>query len=516
MLEAFYRDIKERTRGFVVCRGGVLFWAESAKHEQINRITLGLIYQLLSEKRGGEWVRALFQAVVPLSSSALPSFIRNDRFLTLYAEGRALSVALFKQLYETTERGRELEVFLPAFRVGSTPNAARYFDIKATPPGLLAKLFTRARLSKEPELLYQVQSDLHLIGAIGDREKRIFLTYAVLSHGATYRHLEGRVLLLPSPTQRGRMIPYRFKEHLIWEEVKTVSGVPLEEPESHPGIYLCQGTEIWPSQPSPLGTIFANLAKEGVATEPYAYAWRQIHKHLRLLKEATGSLPIVAGHSMGGALAAQIALHASPLIQKALAFNPPVVGERDYQHYKELPKKEQKKLFVYANLDDLPFWRIGEKVIGQVTIFLNGKRDRYRPIRIRERFLLIPALYKLVLNVIHTFPAHQNIYALSAHYLEVEVSQEEVELENEERLARPDHLFFFPRLHGPLRRWLNVWRRMKRGPRYVDYLKSQIEIVELHEEDLLQNPFFGSEEKLEELQVQKRLLEKMLSRVVRR
>ena len=112
--------------------------------------------------------------------------------------------------------------------------------------------------------------------------------------------------------------------------MKTASLFPQEE--GAPSIYLCQGTELWPSQPSMFGSILANFAQHGAATEAYAHSWRRIHKHLRELGR-----PFVAGHSMGGSMALQIGLYSHALVERVYAFNPPVPGERDALFYQKLP-----------------------------------------------------------------------------------------------------------------------------------------------------------------------------------
>lgn len=89
------------------------------------------------------------------------------------------------------------------------------------------------------------------------------------------------------------------------------------DPEARP-IYLCQGTEIWPSQPSVLASLLVNCAEHGSATEAYKQCRQRLHHDLTRFSIA----PYVIGHSMGGALALQIGLYSPSLIHKAYAFNP--------------------------------------------------------------------------------------------------------------------------------------------------------------------------------------------------
>lgn len=407
----------------------------------------------------------------------LPKILGDDGFLCRYAEGVSLTLKEFQPIW--AKRG-DLE---NSIELGSTPSSFAFYGVKATPPGLLPKLFSRLRLSQDPELLRQLQSDLLQVSKMTDDKMRHRLTLAILAHGAAYRELDGQVLEIPSFQGNG-LVPYAFRHHLLWEGIKTISATPLEREMQEPGLYLCQGTEIWPSQPSILPSLFANLGKEGSATEPYARCWRQIHRHLRALTRDGGPLPIVLGHSMGGALATQIMLYSHPLIQKAAAFNPPVVEERDYELYDRLPYTAQCKLEVYANLDDFPFWRIGSKVIGNVTLFLGEFRFRYRPIRRWELFLILPVIYKVIVNLILSIPAHQNIIALQPSYLLVHLSRAELSKENARRPKRADHVQFLPYLYHPARMILRVIRSLFRWKKREEYLLSQIELLELHEHDL--------------------------------
>lgn len=413
----------------------------------------------------------------------LPKVVGEDAFIRAYARGK--SEDLFRKVEERLAAGGFPETALLPFTFGGNADSSEYYDVKATPPGLLPKLFAKRRKKEDSHLLEQVQSDLTRIAKEDDLEKRRIVTLAILTHGATYRELEGRTLHIPSLEHRERRsIPYLFHEHLIWEGVKTVSCVPMAFEDTERGIYLCQGTEIWPSQPSVLGSLFANTGKEGSATEPYAYSWRQIHRHLRNLTKSEGFLPVVAGHSMGGALATQIALYSHPLIHQAYAFNPPVVEERDYVVYHSLSAAAAAKLIVYANLDDLPFWRIGSKVIGKVSIFLAERRWKYRPIHTWEFFTLFPALVKAIINLVASFPSHQSIYLLQPHYLIFPLSQAEIDVENAERLLRPDHISIIPLLHNLGRRVVSFRRKHFHWSKRVEYLKSELEILELHEHDL--------------------------------
>ncbi len=444
---------------------------------------------------------------------SFPSVVGEDGFLRLFAKGRPLNVAAFRKIWQGLKR-TDFSNHFPTFIFGENKDAGSYYNVKATPRGFLAKFSSRIRLKRDPGLLKEIQSDLHRVSQIEEYQKRKFLTLAILSCAASYRELDGEVLQIPSlvAKEAGSVVSYGFRHHLIWEGIKTVSATPLEHEEVEPGLYLCQGTEFWPSQPAPLGTIYANLGKEGSATEPYARCWRQIHSHLRALTKHENLPPLVAGHSMGGALASQILLYSHPLIDSAYAFNPPVVEERDFKLYHRLSVKTREKLHVYANVDDLPFWRIGSNVIGKVTLFLGQDRWPYRPVRKRDLFLLFPAAYKIIANIHNVLPSHQNIFALQRFYIQVPLSAREIKKENGERCARFDRLNFIPKFHKLARWLLGFFRNNFRWKTRHEYLQSQIELLELHEKDLRDTlAFEGGEEIARELEELKRQKQELLN-----
>ncbi|MFN0064690.1 MAG: hypothetical protein ACKVOH_00460 [Chlamydiales bacterium] len=350
---------------------------------------------LLGGEKANEKVRALWQRKqVKRVLRNLPRVIADDGFLSHYA--RAIPITLhFADKF--------IADLKPSLSADSNPIELywnnpeyRFYDVVGAPPGFLSKFFVSIRLKKDQELLNLISSDLAFIAQIEDDRKRRELTLGVLSHGAAYRELAGRPLLVPSFTERGKLISYICYQHLIADGVKTISLVPSKKEREAPGIYLCQGTEMWPSQPSMLGSLFANLGPHGSATAAYQHSWRRIHKHLRELKRGD-ILPYVTGHSMGGAMAMQIALYSHDLIHRAFAFNPPVPNERDWAFYQKLQEKKKAKLQIIANLDDFAFWRIGARVIGTVRLFLGKKRWRYFPINGWEVILVFPAAVKLCL-----------------------------------------------------------------------------------------------------------------------
>lgn len=512
-LEALYAcDAPQES---VICGSSKTFYLErkAPRTSQARRLVLSHVFEAMLKQ-----VKPSFKDISGASSFVrqmwreeiqepppwdLPAIISEDGFIRYYAEGRPLTFQVFKRIWKRIIEGPfEVQQLFNPISINHNEQASQFFDVKATPPGLRPKLMRSSRIKKDPELLNQVQSDLRLIATVQDLQKRRLLSLAILAHGASYRELEGQVLCIPSFTnpEPDLLIPYAFRHHFLWEGIKTISAKPLENEYEEPGLYLCQGTEIWPSQPSTLSSLFANLGKQGSATEPYAYCWKQIHRHLRELVLEGGPLPIVAGHSMGGSLASQIALYSHPLISSAYAFNPPVVEERDYRVYHRLSREAQKKLLVFANLDDLPFWRIGSKVIGQVTLFLSAKRWKYRPVRNWELLLVAPALVKALINLVDAFPSHQSIYPLTESSLSFQLSSEEIEKENLERVLRPDHLYFFHKLHPSARALIAFTRKHFKWIKYEDYLRSQIEILKLHEEDLRDTlAIEGSEESLRSL-----------------
>lgn len=474
---------------------------EKPKQRRENRELLARVFQTsveeleksgISHDQASQMVRIFWIEEVPEQrSKSLPRIVGEDGFLRMYALGKPLNIGLFRQIWKRLKEPLENKmVDLEPIQVGW--NTLFFHDIDATPPGLLPKLFPYFRLRKDRELLKMVEEDLVTLSQIEDHAKRKWLTLAVLSHGAAYREIDGVELLLPSFTEKGALIAYSCKQHLIAEGLKTISLFPRKIDLQ--GIYLCQGTELWPSQPSMLGSIMANFATHGSATEAYAHSWRRIHKHLRDLP----GTPLVAGHSMGGSLAMQIGLYSHSLIETAYAFNPPVPNERDYLFYHKLPPETQEKIQVSANLDDFAFWRIGAKIIGNVTLFLGKRRWRYQSVSFWDCALVIPAFIKFIINIRRAFPAHQNIPSLYENWVSVKLTCPEIEKENIERATRFDYLHFFPKLYDPTKNLVSRMRKIFKWGLYEEYLRNEIEILVLHERDLIDTLTHENRDELEQ------------------
>jgi len=453
--------------------------------------------------------RCAWNASVPVHSvRLLPSILSQDTCLHLFTEALPLTlqdvVAIYDALQKTTPCPLE------PLQVHRMADAQSYHGVVGAPPTLFSKFFHHIRLQKDALLLEKIADDLERLTSIEDHMWRRYLTLAILSHGAVYRELEGQRLLLPSFHQAGHLEAYHCIQHLIDDGVKTVSLFP-ENPQE-PGLYLCQGTELWPSQRSALGSILANFATHGSATAAYAHSWRRIHKHLRDLRKSSSSLPFVAGHSMGGALAIQIMLYSHAFIDTAYAFNPPLPSQRDEEFFMTLSPEIQEKLQIHANLDDFAFWRIGEKVFGHVTIWLAITRYRYSPVTLWDTITVLPALYKIFMNLTRAFPAHQNLFALEPLSVRVRLSPREIALENRERLTRFDYLRFFPKLYDPMRNLIRLLRRLFGWTLQAEYLQNEIEIVLLHEQDLLDSV---TESNREEKESQLALLRKQKERLLK-
>lgn len=483
--------------------------------ETLAQLYVACVYEVTdkteaSEEQASQIVRSLWiEETSPKRPKSIPRIIGEDGFLRMYALGMPCPLSLFKKIWErTSERLDSKTIKLKPITVAW--NKGDFFDVDATPPGCLPKFFRRYRLKKDRELLLQIASDLEKVSTFRDTSKRIFLTLAILSHGAAYRELDGLQLKIPSFTEQGKLVLYQCQQHLIEAGLKTVSLVPQEIDEIP--IYLCQGTEFWPSQPSMLGSIIANLGEHGSATVAYAHSWRRIHHHLRSLGN-----PYVAGHSMGGALATQIGLYSHNLIRKAYAFNPPVPNERDYDFYHQLTEESKDKIHVIANLDDFAFWRIGSKVIGRVTLFLGIRRWKYYSVDLLDCMFLIPAFIKFIRNIHHAFPAHQRIAALEHNWVSVNLTEEEMEKENAERVGRFDYLHFLPKLYDPMKVLLTHSRKIFKWRLQAEYLRNEIEILALHERDLIdtltEENRAETEKKLHHLRAQKEELLKQLVRV---
>ena len=488
--------------------------------ETLARIYAALTFQLeemgATQERASRLVRALWiEESGPRRPRSLPRIVAEDGFLRMYALGAALRVELFLRMWKRLgESFENTTVELQPLHVGWNQPGVHFHDVDATPPGLLPKLFRYFRIKKDEELLVLIAEDLQAISHLEDSQKREMLTLAVLSHGAAYRELEGRILHLPSFEKKGDWVPYLCHQHLIAEGVKTVSLVP--QVKGATPIYLCQGTELWPSQPSVLGSIMTNFAENGSATAAYAHSWRRIHKHLRELP----GVPLVGGHSMGGALALQIGLYSHNLVKKVYAFNPPAPHERDYHFYHQLASDSQAKILVSTNLDDAVFWRIGSKLIGNITLYIGKIRWRYYSVGLWDCVFFVPAFIKFMLNVWHAFPAHQNITPLYENWVSVQLTQAEIDKENTERTTRFDYLHFLPKLYDPTKNLLTYIRKVFKWQHEKDYLRNEIELISLHERDLLDTLNEANKDEIQHelktLQTQKSLLISSLLRKTKR
>ncbi|MCH9609584.1 MAG: hypothetical protein S4CHLAM45_15160 [Chlamydiales bacterium] len=465
---------------------GFFVTLKGCRDKNSNRQTLARFYDSCVEKCGSNtqvrqiWTNSLRQKL----KKSLPKIVQQDGFLRYHSLGLPLRLSSVIRIWNELSNASKSTSLNP-IHIFWNPQSSKLYNVVGAPPGFLSKFIRKVRFRKDETLLARIESDLRFVAEIEDHEFRKILTLAVLSFAAIYRELEGKQLAIPSFTKSHHLICYHCKQHLIEQGVKTVSMVPPESEAEACGLYLCQGTEIWPSQRSALGSIAANFATHGSATQAYAHSWRRIHKHLKdLTEKGKRPLPLIAGHSMGGSLIIQTALYAHGLVQEAHAFNPPMPNERDFSFYNKLPKKTQKKVNVHANLDDFAFWRIGSKVIGQITLYFGKVRRRYYPITLLDTILILPAIFKLTLNLKHAFPAHQLIFSFDEHSLRVRLNQEEIRIENQKRGKRFDYLSFFPKLYDPMQIFLKMIRNLFGWSLKGEYLRNELEIVMLHEQDL--------------------------------
>jgi len=480
-----------------------------------NRETLARFYVACADKLGGPFEKASklvryfwIQECATKKRGTLPQIIRKDPFLRMYALGMGLSTSLFQKIWKRViEPIDHITPYLEPIYVNWNDPTLNFYDVDATPPGILPKLFSYFRIKKDKELIDKIVSDLKNISTLDNSHQRKWLTLAVLSHGAAYREIDKVELMLPSFTQKDHLVAYECHQHLIADGVKTISLVPKES--QAPSIYLCQGTELWPSQPSMLGSILANFATHGSATGAYAHSWRRIHKHLR---DLPGN-PIVAGHSMGGALAMQMGLYSHHLIDQAYAFNPPVPHRRDYSFYHKMSEKNQQKIILSANLDDFAFWKVGAKVIGNVTLFLGKKRWKYHSVGMWDCAFILPAFVKSIKNIWHAFPAHQKVVALHENWISVKLSYEEIETENLDRTTRFDYLHFFPKLYDPMKVLLTYARKIFKWGLEEEYLRNEIELIALHERELIDT---RTEENIKEIERELEELRRQKNDLIRR
>ncbi len=262
-----------------------------------NRETLARVFMSCTEQieqlrsasfeQASRMVRSLWiEESEPRRPKSLPRIVGEDGFLRMYALGQPLSVELFRKIWRRL--GEPLEdktIELEPFYVEWNDPEVQFHDINATPPGFLPKISSYFRLKKDKQLLRLVASDLAHVSRYESAQKRKVLSVALLSHGAAYRELDGQVLWISSFREKNKLLAYRCKQHLIAEGVKTISLVP--QTPGAPPLYICQGTELWPSQPSVLGSILANFATHGSATEAYAHSWRRIQQTSKRIKWET-------------------------------------------------------------------------------------------------------------------------------------------------------------------------------------------------------------------------------------
>lgn len=464
--------------------GGFVCSKHKGYSREERRRTLFEAFKSLVAMRGGDnaLVRGLWDEKAPLIPPTLPSALEEDSFVRMYAEGEALTLGLVRAV-ATLVPTKPLP---PPLFLEERQDAHAYHDVSSLPEGMRSKISRTLRRKSEPQLLKWVQEDLLRACTIADLEMRRWVTLSILCHGASYRDLEGRVLFIPSLVKEGHTetLPFACREHLLWEGIKTVSVFPLERENEERGFYLCQGTQVWPSQPLMLETISASLSEKGVAAEPYAHAWKQVHQHLLELKKRGGLLPYVGGHSMGGALASQIALYSHPYLESAFAFNPPVVESLDAAIYERLSFRSQVKLQVFAGIDDFPFWRIGSHVIGKVRILAGEKRWKYHPVTRRDMLFFLPALIKSLGNIAPIILSHRRVIFLMRTFLVLPLTTTQINRENRERPHRFDNIRFIPKFYRLVRFLVTLRRKYFKWEKREDYLKSRLEIVQLHIQDL--------------------------------
>jgi hypothetical protein len=103
----------------------------------------------------------------------------------------------------------------------------------------------------------------------------------------------------------------------------------------------------------------------------------------------------------------------------------------------------------------------------------------------------------------YAFPAHQKIAALYENWVSVKLTQEEIEKENTERLTRFDYLHFFPKLYDPIKALMIQRRKIFKWRLEKNYMRNEIEILSLHEKDLIDTL---TEENKEEIEQELKLL----------
>lgn len=154
--------------------------------------------------------------------------------------------------------------------------------------------------------------------------------------------------------------------------------------------------------------------------------------------------------------------------------------------------------------------------MGNVKLFFGKRRWRYYPVSFLDTVTLVPAATKFVLNLAHAFPAHQQIIPFDENYLAINLSEQEKAVENTERPTRFDYLRFFPKLYDPMRLLVTGVRKLFGWSMTAEYLRNEIEIVMLHECDLMDSITEENraqiERELEELRRQKEILFKKLDR----
>jgi hypothetical protein len=461
----------------------------------------------LSEEK--EKLRAFWTGVQQEQDPFLPEVIKRDGFLTALVKAYPLHTDWAAYLADHFPE-YQIKVKAPIVEV---QNHDLYNRVRPTPNGLMAKISVRARRTAD---CVQIEHSLENFARLAFEQRpwmRKWQTYATLAHGSVYRELNQRELLLPDFEVKGKMILYHCEEHLISEGIKTVSLFPEKGSRTN-GIYLIQGTNPYPSQPQTLSSFLENFGKGGSGRGAYEHSWRLIHKHLKaLVRHCGGKLVSVVGHSLGGSLGIQISLYSQVFIEESFAFNPPMPQENDRDYFYTLPESSQKKLNIFINGDDFASWRLGASLFGNVYLVLGMEPWNAMNVTKRDVGLVFPYFYKLLKNFVFTIPNHISSYLLDSHFVVVPLTDEELEIENNERQKRIDHMKFLPAMHSTLKNFFRGIRRFFSRSSERRVLQNEIELLNLQSEELFGKSDQESLEKLREIEEKKEELEVQIKRL---
>ncbi len=160
---------------------------------------------------------------------------------------------------------------------------------------------------------------------------------------------------------------------LAWG-VMALGCTPKSAGSSSPPILVFPGTA--PSVENGLkgATILADLDPLG----PGCSIARQSTETVRAWLESAGGHAVLIGHSLGGALATQAAVHCSHHVQRVVTFNSPMIPRSIAQKWREIALEDRPAVYNYFRKGDLVA-RLGQEDLGE-SFAVDGSGKHNEPI----------------------------------------------------------------------------------------------------------------------------------------